>query len=304
MKKSKKELSEIALSAVDTAKGSIGAREMLCPLLELVKDGKEYHLKDLELPLSKKFNLTKEQLMETTPSGTKRFFHRLGWAKWLLKKGGLITPTEQFKFKISSLGITYLKENPNFTFKTFKKLPGWIVEVKRYKDKHKKKPVNERQHYNQFDVKSELLDKIKEGSPYSFEIILVKLLEKMGYGVGKVTKKSHDGGIDGIVTVDKLGLSEIYIQAKRYTGSVPISQVKEFIGTIQTTKTKTGVFITSGTLPDSAHQYVLKSGLNIQLIDGKKLSALMYDFDIGLKITVVEPIKYIDEAFFFEEGLS
>jgi len=126
---------------------------------------------------------------------------------------------------------------------------------------------------------------------------MVKLLEKMGYGIGITTQKSHDGGIDGIVTVDKLGLSEIYIQTKRYSNAVPISHIKEFIGTIQTTKTKTGVFITSGTLPESAHESILKSGLNIQLIDGKKLSNLMYDFDIGVKIKTVEPVKYIDEGF-------
>lgn len=303
MEKSKEELSEIAYKAVETRKIKLRSRDMLCSALELIQDGQEYHITDLELPLSKKFNLTEEELAQTLSSGQNRFLHRVGWVKWFLKKGQLIIPTEQAKFKITSFGLQFIKENPNFTYDEFIKLPGWIKEVKRYKEKHAKKP-DIKKHSNQLDVKSELLDKIKEGSPYSFEIILVKLLEKMGYGIGIATKKSHDGGIDGIVTADKLGLSEIYIQAKRYTGGVPISYIKEFIGTIQTTKTKTGVFITSGTLPDSAHESILKSGLNIQLIDGEKLSDLMYDFNIGVKIKTVEPIKYIDEGFFVEEGLS
>lgn len=276
---------------------------MLCPILELIKDGKEYHVSDLELPLANEFSLSEDEIIETLSSGAKRFLHRIGWGKWFLKKGGLITPTKQAKFTISAFGLKFLKENPDFTFNKFKKLPGWIAEVNRYKEKHKRKP-DIKKDSSHIDVKSELLEKIKEISPYFFETIMTDLLEKMGYGIGIVTQKSHDGGIDGIMTADKLGLSEIYIQAKRYAGSVPISHIKEFIGTIQTTKTKTGVFITSGTLPDSAHEFILKSGLNIQLIDGEKLCNLMYDFDIGVKVKRIETIKDIDEGFFVEEGLS
>ena len=303
MKKSKEELSEIAKKAHETRKIKLRSRDMICAALELIQDGKEYHINDLEIPLSKKFDITEEELSQILSSGQKRFLHRVGWVKWFLKKGELITPTNQAKFKISTFGLQFLKEKPNFTYDDFKKLPGWVKEVRRYKEKHTKKLDIEKQPA-QIDVKSELLDKIKEGSPYFFETLLVNLLEKMGYGIGVATKKSHDGGIDGIVTADKLGLSEIYIQAKRYANSVPLGHVKEFIGTIQTTKTKTGVFITTGTLPESANEAILKSGLNIQLIDGAKLSDLLYDFNIGLKVKAVEPIKYIDEGFFIEEELS
>ncbi|MCE2507065.1 MAG: restriction endonuclease [Nitrosopumilaceae archaeon] len=141
---------------------------------------------------------------------------------------------------------------------------------------------------------------MKECSPYFFKQIVTELLERMGYGIGKTTKKSHDGGIDGIITADKLGLSELYIQAKRFSNTVPTSYVKEFIGTIQTTKTKTGVFITSGIIASNANDFILKSGLNIQLVDGEKLSDLLYEYDIGLEVKI-KPIKYIDEHFFEEE---
>ncbi len=302
-KKSKEELSKIAHKAVETRRIKLRSKDMLCAMLTLIKDGNLYHVTDLEISLSKIFSISDEELAQTLSSGQKRFLHRVGWAKWFLKKGELIDSLEQAKFKISPLGIKFLKENPNFTWEEFDKLPGWIAEVNRYKEKHKIKPDVEK-HSSQIDVKSELLEKIKEGSPYFFEKLMADMLEKMGYGIGLATQKSHDGGIDGIVTADKLGLSEIYIQTKRYSGSVPISHIKEFIGTIQTTKTKTGVFITSGNLPETAHQFILQSGLNIQLIDGEKLADLMYDYDIGVKIKKVEPIKYIDEAFFVEEGLS
>lgn len=282
---------------------NLGARDLIFPTLEFIKDGKEYHINSIEVPLAEKLELSENEISETISSGQKRFLHRLGWVKWFLKKGELITILSQAKFKINSTGIRFLKENPNFTWNEFEKLPGWINEVKRYKEKYQKKSNTEID-TEQIDVKSELLDKIKEISPYFFESLLVQLLEKMGYGIGIVTQKSHDDGIDGIVTADKLGLSEIYIQAKRYSNSVPISHIKEFIGTIQTTKTKTGVFITSGTLPTSANEVIIKSGLNIQLIDGKKLSDLMYEFDIGLKTKTVEPVKYIDEGFFIEKELG
>ena len=302
MEKSKEELSRIATKAVETRRIKVQSIEMVSPLLQLMKDGKEYQLYDLEVPLSKIFFLTSEQLNETMENGKKYFFYRMGWAKHFLKISGLITILPLSKMKISSFGLNFLNKHPNFGRSELEEIPEWQEKYGKHKTKKEKninfihEPINK--------TKQELLEKLKEGSPYFFETLLVKLLEKMGYGIGIVTQKSHDGGIDGIVTADKLGLSEIYIQAKRYSGGVPISQIKEFIGTIQTTKTKTGVFITSGTLPESANEAILKSGLNIQLIDGEKLSDLMYDFDIGVKTKIVEPIKYIDEAFFVEEGLS
>ena len=301
MKKSKEELSKIANKAVETRKLKISAREMLYPFLEIISDGKEYHINDVELLLAKKLSLSEEQRQERLSSGQRRLIHRVGWVKWFLKKAELITTLEQAKFMINQTGINFLQNNPNFTFKEFSKIPAWVKEVKTKKSKNMKKVPN--QTYNQNDLKNELLNNVKECTPIFFENMMTDLLEKMGYGIGRTTKQSHDGGIDGIVTADKLGLSEIYIQCKRYSGSVPISQIKEFIGTIQTTKTKMGVFITTGVLPASANEYVTKSGLNIQLVDGEKLTDIMYDNDIGLKVEN-KPIKFIDEAFFVQGTMT
>ena len=300
MKKSKEELLEIAKKAVETSQLKIGARHMLCPFLEMISDGKEYHISDLEPLLAKKLSISEEQRQEKIPAGQRRFLYRVGWVKSFLKRAELITTLEKAKFMINQTGIEFLHNNPNFTFEEFSKIPAWVKKVKTKKSKNMKKVPNQAD--NQNELKNELLNIVKECSPYFFESMMTDMLEKMGYGLGKTTKKANDGGIDGIVTADKLGLSEIYIQCKRYSGNVPIAQIKEFIGTIQTTKTKMGVFITTGGLPASANEFVTKSGLNIQLVDGEKLTDLMYDNDIGLKIEN-KPIKSIDEAFFVQDAI-
>ena len=293
MKKSKK--------VVETRQLKIGAREMLCPFLEIISDRKEHHINDVESLLAKKLSLSEEQRQEKIKRGHRRFMYRVGWVKWFLKKAELITTLEQARFKIDQAGIDFLKNNPDFTFEEFSKIPAWVKNTKKKKTKNTRQIPNQAD--NQNDLKNELLNNVKECSPYFFESMMTNMLEKMGYGLGKTTKKTNDGGIDGIVTADKLGLSEIYIQCKRYAGNVPISQIKEFIGTIQTTKTKMGVFITTGILPESANEFVTKSGLNIQLVDGEKLTDLMYDNDIGLKIEN-KLIKSIDEAFFVQEAIT
>ncbi len=196
MEKSKEELSEIAHKAVETRKSKVHATQMLCPMLELIKDGNLYHLNDLELPLAEEFSLTEEELTETISSGQKRFFYRMAWTKSFLKLAELIITLEQAKFKISPFGLKFLKENPNFKEKDLEKIPSW-------NEKYGKKKIKKEQKINKDNslenkVKNELLDKIKEASPDFFERLVVILLEKMGYGDGKTTKKSHDGGIDGL----------------------------------------------------------------------------------------------------------
>ena len=290
MEKIKKEHSKTA----HETKKMITAGEMLCPLLEFIKDEKVYHINDAEQPLAERFSLSEKEMTETIPSGQKRFLYRLGWAKWYLTKAELITKIDNSKFKINQSGLTFLNENPNFILKTFEKIPAYIKNTK--KSEQSKSDPQETNH--EIEIKNALLENIKDVSPYFFEEMMSTLLGKMGYGLPKTTKKSHDGGIDVIVTADKLGLNEIYVEVKRYSYPVPIAHIRSFIGVIQQTRTKMGVFITSSTFPTDAHDSVLKSGLNIKLIDGKMLSDLMYEFDIGLTVKKSKPIKDIDDAFF------
>ena len=297
MKKSKEELSKIANKAVKTRKMNVAARQMLNPLLKLIIDKKSYHLDDLELFLAEELEISEKQLLETIPSGQKRFRYRMDWTKSFLKSAKLIDVLSGAKFRISDFGLMFLQKNPNFTIKDFDKIPAWNKKYGKKKSKIIYSP-NLYSDPEKEGIKLELLKNVRDVSPYFFEKLVLILLQKMEYGSGKVTKKSHDGGIDGIISTDKLGLDDLYMQAKRYAGAVSLPDIQKFIGAIQTTKTKRGVFITSGSFSDTAHNYILKSGLNIQLIDGDKLSDLMYTYNVGLKVFPQPELKVIDEGFF------
>jgi len=154
-------------------------------------------------------------------------------------------------------------------------------------------------------LSSELLDMVKSCSPAFFEHLVIDLLVAMGYGgsrkeAGKVTGKSSDGGIDGIINEDKLGLDTIYIQAKKWETVVPINQVRDFAGALLGQKAKKGIFITTSHFPKGAYEFVKKIEHKIILIDGKKLTELMIENNIGLSVQKKYEVKKIDSDYFEE----
>ena len=148
-------------------------------------------------------------------------------------------------------------------------------------------------------VEQDLLEKIKGCSPEFFERLVVMLMRKMGYGISdKVTGKSGDGGIDGVIWEDKLGFSAIYLQAKRWEATVPIDVVRSFGGSLAIQKSQKGVMITTSSFPKSADDYVKQANYKIKLIDGRKLAEYMYDHDLGVVPEDSYTIKRLDESFF------
>src|SRR5205085_11890440 len=137
------------------------------------------------------------------------------------------------------------------------------------------------------ELATELIDKIKSSSPGFFERLVIDLLIKMGYGgsrkeAGKIMGKSGDGGIDGIIKEDKLGLDTIYVQAKKWNDTVSISQVRDFAGSLLSKKAKKGIFITTSSYPKGAYEFVASIEPKIVLIDGKQLAELMIENNVGL----------------------
>ena len=153
---------------------------------------------------------------------------------------------------------------------------------------------------------SELLDSILNNTPEFFEHLVVKLLVKMGYGgsikdAGQAIGRSGDEGIDGIIKEDKLGLDVIYIQAKRWQGSVGRPEIQKFVGALHGQRAKKGVFITTGTFTKDAEQYVSTIDPKVVLIDGNRLVDLMIDYNLGVSTVDTYEIKKIDTDFFIEE---
>ena len=148
------------------------------------------------------------------------------------------------------------------------------------------------------EVKTELLEKLKEIDPYFFEKVILILLKKMGYGDFIETSKTGDGGIDGIINEDKLGLEKIYTQAKRYNESkVRETDIRNFIGAMSG-DTRKGVFITTSTFDDSAIKKAREAHHSIILIDGAKLVDLMHQYNVGVQIKTVYEVKEVDNDFF------
>ncbi|MDR2760314.1 MAG: restriction endonuclease, partial [Rickettsiales bacterium] len=153
-------------------------------------------------------------------------------------------------------------------------------------------------------VKQDLLEILKKVEPEKFEHIVVDLMEAMNYGVGQTTRYVRDGGIDGIVDEDELGLSRIYLQAKRYAKQeVGEVEMRDFIGALAASPVKKGVFVTTNFFSKTARNSAEKSSnnnLTIRLVDGKELVKLMFKYNLGVRVKKGYEVKEIDNSFFEE----
>lgn len=155
-------------------------------------------------------------------------------------------------------------------------------------------------------TEAELLAATLQASPRFFERLVVELLVKMGYGgsledAGKALGGSHDGGVDGMIKEDPLGLDVIYLQAKRWQNTVGRPDVQGFAGTLEGERARKGVFITTSNFSKEAREYVARIDKKIVLIDGARLSGLMFDFGIGVNAVGSYELKRVDSDFFSEE---
>ena len=211
---------------------------------------------------------------------------------------------------MSDRGLKVLSENPVRIDRKFLERFEEFREFKsRKRVKNKDKDVvggtptdNLEFYYKELKQKvvDELLSYMSDISPFEFERIIGKVLSSLGYGVFSPTSKTRDGGFDGILTRDKLGLEKIFIQVKRFKDSVVSRQdVQKFSGALDSKKSNLGVFITLSSFSKDAEEYVkLNNSKNIVLIDGLKLAELMFDNDVGVEVDSVFYLKRVDKDFF------
>lgn len=155
-------------------------------------------------------------------------------------------------------------------------------------------------------IEAELLDQVKAMPPAFFEKLVVQLLVAMGYGgslrdAGQAVGKSGDGGIDGIIKEDKLGLDVVHIQAKRWQGTVGRPEIQSFAGSLDGVKAKKGIFITTSGYSPEARAYVDKIEKRIVLVDGERLAALLFDHNVGVTRVAAYEVKRVDTDYFSEE---
>ncbi len=284
--------------------------ETFIPILEILKTGKVYKARELIEEVRTKYysGLTEEQLKQKTKSGDLLIDNRIAWGKSYLKKGGyvsfpergLVQITERGKNHSSNLSVRDL-ENESTLFDFYKQEQQNGIEENKIVISSPQDLIDEGFNRIESDVKNELLLKPKKIDPYFFEKVVLKLLNKMGYGEFIETSKSGDGGIDGIINEDKLGLDKIYIQAKRFNeGKVREKDIRNFIGAMSGDTNK-GVFVTTSEFDAKAVEKARSAHHNIICIDGKKLVTLMYEFNVGIQIKTNYEIKQVDEDFFDEQ---
>ena len=297
-------------------------QSFMLPLLKAVSDGKEYNLSEVVDKLAEQFQLSNEDKKELLPSGRKtRVDDRAGWAQTYLRKAGLLERTGRGKFRVTERGLDVLKSNPDkINIKFLRQYPEFVEfqNLSRQSAKPDAEAENEildetpeetlESGYQNLrrNLAQELLDRVKKCSPRFFESLVVDLLVAMGYGgsrkdAGQAVGQSGDDGVDGIIKEDRLGLDVVYIQAKRWEGTVGRPVVQAFAGSLDGQRARKGVLITTSQFSQDAKDYVSRIEKKIVLIDGEQLAQLMIDHGIGVAEVATYTVKKIDLDYFGEE---
>lgn len=309
--------------------------ELMLPLLRALSDGAEHEVAALRDHLAAELKLTEEDRSALLPSGRQSYFdNRLGWAKTYLDKAGLVGSTRRGVYRITEAGKKVLAERPPALDKDFlTRFDAFREFINQQREAGAQGGVQggakvgagsspaasgtepqvtpEEQlesAYRQIrqKVEAELLATVLKASPQFFEKLVVELLVKMGYGgdvkdAGRALGKSHDGGLDGVIKEDHLGLDAIYVQAKRWQNNVGRPELQSFAGSLESERARKGVFITTSAFTNEAKEYVKKIEKRIVLIDGARLTSLMFDFGIGVNSVTGYEIRRVDSDYFTEE---
>jgi restriction system protein len=295
------------------------------PLLEVLDDGQDHHVSAVRDRLAADFSLTEDDLQETIPSGrVTKFQNRVGWATTYLYRTRLIDRPQRAVYKINDRGRKVLAENLERvdlkTLSQFEELAEFR-ETKPASDEHDQQPKMADTDQDQTPeeridaayrelraaLAGELLDHIFEQSADFFEQLVLDVLHAMGYGGGhddatERLGKSGDGGVDGVIREDRLGLDLIYVQAKRWQNVVGRPEIQKFFGALHGQRATKGIFITTSTFSKEASSYADSVTPRVILVDGKELAQLMIDFDVGVTASQRYALKRIDLDYFVTDG--
>ena len=297
---------------------------LMLPLLKLSAD-KEWRISDAVARLANDFHISQEERAILLPSGRQTTIgNRVAWAKSYLVKAGLLKPTKRGHFCISDQGrsvlsnppdritIKYLSQFPEFElFRKARQTENEVSEEQLADLSHESSLTPDETIRNahallELELADDLLAKIRSGTPAFFENLVVRLLFAMGYGgsVSEINKAlvggAGDGGVDGVIDQDKLGLDRIYVQAKRYAdgNTVGPAAIREFFGSLDRFKATKGLFVTASTYTSSAQETAAALSKRIVLVNGSQLTRLMIRHNVGCRVEETLEIKKIDEEFF------
>lgn len=298
---------------------------LMLPLLKVLADGREWSTRDLVQQLANEFRLTEEEREARLPSGQQSIVHnRVHWSKTYLKQAGLIEAPSRGFSRITFEGRSVLSANPaQINVRFLERFPSF-VEFKKKTNRDKEPETTSKSSEEVSDSATplealtqsyaalreatigELLSRLRSCSPAFFERTVMKLLLAMGYGGvtgdGQMTGKSGDGGIDGIIREDKLGLDVVCLQAKRWDGTVGRAVVQQFVGSMDYIRARKGVILTTSTFSKEAISFVDRiEGKKVVLIDGDRLAELMLSHNVGVITTQTFELKEVSNDFFDDD---
>lgn len=295
---------------------------LMLPLLKLTGDKEEHSLRMALDTLAKEFNLSAPELAELLPSARKtRFYDRVGWAATYLRAAGLLVSQRRGHFQITERGLAVLRNPPERITISFLEQFEEFLKFRERRDKPTDEVADSVQDSDpqtpeeaidsahqkiRQNLAEEILQTVKNCSPAFFEQLVIDVLVKMGYGgtrkdAGRAIGRSGDGGIDGIINEDRLGLDVIYVQAKKWENSIGRPEIQKFAGALQGQRAKKGIFITTSYFTKEANEFAEKIDSKIILIDGENLSQLMIDYNVGVNPVASYELKRIDTDYFAEE---
>ena len=263
--------------------------QMTLPVLQYISDGEEYRRSDIINIIKDHFSLTEDQRRSLSDGGQMEVS---------LRRRGFIERSRVGYYRITDSGLEFLNrdldEIPTHDRSTEvddnTPIPEKLIE-----DNYRK--IKE-------ELMEELLQQIKNNSPTFFEKLVIDLLFKMGYGGSRedaqAVGRSGDGGIDGIIKADPLGLNVVYIQAKRWEGNVGAPPVRDFVGALDGEGVQDGIFITTSDFNPAAKSFAERSSKRVILINGSQLARYMIDHNVGVSTVETYEIKRVDTDYFAE----
>lgn len=300
---------------------------LMLPVLRLANTG-EMRVPDAADRIAEEFKLTPEERDQLLPSGRQRLLHnRVHWAKFYMSKAGLIASPRRGWFTITLAGRALLLTNPaRIDVKRLLSIPAFAEYYKPYAsgpagdddlpvsaspEAGTNTPVEQMETAHATlngALQDDLIQRILQNTPSFFEELIIELLVAMNYGGSRrdaATRlgKTGDGGVDGVISEDRLGLDRVYVQAKRYAGNVVVGapDVRAFVGSLVGFSATKGVFVTTSSFSGQAIDYVRHLAQRVVLIDGRQLAQLMIEHNVGVRTFRTLEIKRLDEDFFAED---
>ena len=292
-------------------------QSLMLPVLRALADGKDAHVRVVRERVASAQGLNDEDLREMLPSGRQRaFVNRVAWALNYLLRAALVERVRRGFYRVSDDGKRLLAEPPGrLDIRYLRRFPAFVEGEKRRERELAEPAGTPEEALEAADgelteaLEAEVLDRLRTASPAFLERVVVNLLVAMGYGggdasMGRVTGGAGDGGIDGTIKEGKLGLDEVYLQAKKYAGgsTVGVGDLRNFVGALVGARAQKGVLVTTADFTASAKEFAAQSPKRVVLINGSRLARLMVRHDVGVRVRdPLRPpilIKGIDEDFF------